>query len=295
MSRLSPIFLKKPALVCLLLFLCLLQGNRYAHAESSHLLINPQRIIFVDRERTVNVTVGNPTNVPVSYSISLVTMRRNAKGEYIEIFESADETENETLAKRLIRFAPRRATVQPRTRQVVKLMVRKPADLPPGEYRTRLRIMPKPQHPPQKISSGDDSGTRQFKLDLLVGVSLPIIVQHGKSTVNVSPTTISIKPFAKTDSGLAAELSLGRTGNLSAFGDVILQYMASNGEQREIGRVRGTAIYLPKTKGKFTIPLKGITEKELSSGSIEVVYTAYRGQSRRNRKAPPMVRKTFRL
>jgi len=275
-----------------LLFLSFFFNTTLACAAQNHLMINPVRAIFLERQRTVTVSVGNPTDTPISYGISLVTLRRNAKGILGQVTQ---ETQEEQLSKSLIRFSPRRATIAPHARQVVKLMVRKPGDLPFGEYRTRLQIMP--------IQDTQHSGTRKEKvtngrkinLDLLVGLSIPIIIQHGPSDTQVSPDSLTIQAFKQVASGVAAEVTMVRDGVFSGFGDIYLTYTGSDGEKKEIGRSRGIAIYLPETEKRVTVPLTNITKEELATGSIKAAFHAYQGNSKRKKRAQKITFKDFAL
>ena len=101
-----------------------------ALAATKMLLLNPTRVIFSENTRAVEVHVGNVGKEPVAYTIDLVTMRRDKAGNLREVEQESAE---ERLVKEMIRFAPRRATIEPGKRQVVKLMLRAPGDLPAGE------------------------------------------------------------------------------------------------------------------------------------------------------------------
>ena len=269
-------------------------GTQPAFAGTQTLMVNPVRAIFTDRQRTVTLSVGNPTDSPISYAISLATMRHDENGKLHEVLPG-QETELELLSRKLIRFSPRRATIEPRKRQVVKLMVRKPKDLPFGEYQTRIRITPIKRPETQEKPSQGISAPR-IELELLAGVSLPIIIQHGNSDTEVSPQKLTFKRSKQAPSGIAANLLLSRKGSFSAFGDVVLTYTSEkNGKQKKIGTAKGVAIYLPKTEKSVSVLLKNITEKELTSGTIRADYFVYQGQTKRRKRRQPIISKEFTL
>lgn len=259
-----------------------------AAATSKMLMMNPVRAIFTDRQRSLNVSVANPSKETISYTVSLVTMRKGTDGNY---FIPEEETEEERLIKSMIRYSPRRATIEPGKRQVVKLMIRKPKDLPPGEYQTRIRYTPLRDTQTNQQSGQKTSVKGMIDIDLIVSSTFPIIIQHGVES-EVSPQSISFKKYPETPSGIAADVVFSRTGNSSAFGNVFLKYTPgdNSNETREIGRSQGLAIYLPETEKTITIALKDVTPQELTSGTIQVLFQPHIGKAQKHKK-----RETFRM
>lgn len=287
----------KPFLPLLLtLFFCLqLTGMaEIAGAATKMLMLNPVRTIFTDRQRSVNTHVINNSEEPITYTISLVTMR---KGENGKLYEPETETEEERLVKNMIRFSPRRATIEPGKRQVVKLMARKPKNLPPGEYQTRLRLSPLvPQHSPAPKPANRTGKKGMIDLDLIVDSTFPIIIQHGGLTAEVTPLSIALKEFPKAPAGIAADVTFSRSGDCSAFGNVFLTFTPADNSKarREIGRALGLAIYLPNTERTMTVPLTGVSRQELTGGTIRVAFQADTGVvNKRKRKRAQLRSKDF--
>ncbi len=185
-------------------------------AATKMLMMNPVRAIFTDRLRTVNVHVINNAEESITYNISLVTLRKGPDGAFNEI--TANESEHEKMIKRMIRYSPRRATIGPRKRQVIKIMVRKPQDLPAGEYITYLKLSPIGQDP--ALEKGKASQKEMIHIDVLVNSTFPIIIQHGELASEVTPLSLKIDTFDKTPSSLAARVHFSRKGALSSFGNV---------------------------------------------------------------------------
>ncbi len=252
-------------------------------------MLSPVRIIFTDRQRVANVKISNPTDEAITYTITLITMRKDQKGKLQRV---QSETEEEKMVKGMIRYSPRRATIQPGERQLVKLMVRKPKDLPIGEYQTRLQISPLQTPTPKTQTENKD----HFDIDVLVSSSFPVIIQHGNLTSTVTPQNINIKNFPDAPSGMAAEITFTKTGSGSAFGNVFLYHAQnSNGDFRKIGQTLDLAIYLPQTEQKATIPLKDITAQELLSGAIRATFQPSFGRVVKRQKERPKSIKDFAL
>lgn len=266
-------------------------------AATKMLMLNPTRVIFTERDRTVQASISNPTNVPLSYSISLVTMRKDDKGN---LYKPEKESAEEIKIKKMIRFSPRRAKIMPGKRQLVKLMVRKPADLLPGEYQTRLQLTPSPEETQTNKtvpSLSAAQGGMDIDLDIVVNSTFPIIIQHGGIGSLVEPQHLSLVKQHKAPSGIAAQLKLRREGDASAFGNVFVYYMPSgvSKKMREVGRVKGVAIYLPQVEKNVTIPLTNINSKEITDGVFRVIYRSGTNQAGKGRKKAKGWMKDFRL
>lgn len=272
--------------VIAVMFFCLLFTGAAdtAQALTKMLMMNPVRIIFTERQRAVTAHVVNTSEVPITYAISLVTMRKGANGK---LYEPETETDREQMIKKMIRFSPRRATIASGKRQVVKLMVRKSKDLPPGEYQTRLRLHPlvTDDSTSPKVYNGETAG-RMIQLDLIVDSTFPIIIQHGGVKADVAVQAIAVRDFPQAPAGIAADVSFSRNGDGSSFGDVALYFTPNDHskESRGIGRLQGLAIYLPDTEKILTIPLTGISRQELSTGTVRVRYRPSTGRVERRKQ-----------
>lgn len=247
-----------------------------ANASSQFMLMaSPMRMIFTDRQRAVKMVVVNHSDEQVRYEISVVTLRYRDDGRYV----ATDETEKEKMIRKMIRFSPRRATIGPNERQVVKLMVRKPKDLPPGEYRTQLQLAPiiKPEDYKNRQNTVSSGQGLKIDLDVVVNTRFPIIIQHKLPPAEVSATALTIQKSKK--GGNEALITFSREGQLSSFGNVLLFYVPKNSSKQGqmVGQIQGVAIYRPQKQNQVKVKLNNITEEELKSGSIRVQYIPSRG------------------
>lgn len=242
-----------------------------AQAATKMLMLSPVRAIFTERERAMAVSVSNSSQEPVNYTVSLITMHKDKSGALREVSE---ENEAERLAKSMIRFAPRRATIAPGTRQVVKLMVQKPADLPPGEYQTRLQFTPvADKGGADRAPSPAGAEKAQFEIDILVASSIPVVIQHGVSA-EVTPINCVVKKSAQPPAALMADVTLARSGEASGFGNLILSHASGRDPQgfREIARVQGMAFYRPDREQTVSVSLPGLTAQALAAGTLRVAF-----------------------
>jgi len=274
------------SIVILVAALCFAES---ALATSKTLMINPVRVVFEGRQRSATVSVANTNPDPVSYRVSLVTMRKDAEGK---LYEADKETEQEAFTKSLIRFSPRRSTIEPGTRQVIKLMVRKPKNLPPGEYQTRLSIVPLADLKDSSDSGRTDSETSKINVDLIVGITIPVIIQHGKQLSEITSTGLSLIKVPALPSGLAAQVTLSRSGQYSVFGDIIVRYIPSSGSENIlIAQGKSVGVYQPDGQKSFILPIQNWNIESQRSGTLRVEFL----KEQSGKKSPQITAKDFPL
>lgn len=223
------------------------------------LQILPTRVVLASQNST-ELTLVNKGSEAGSYRILLRNIRTDENGK----FEHADKAEgNELFADDLIRFSPRRVTVEAGAFQKVRVMVRKPKDLKEGEYRTHLVFQSLPK---QDGNSLDENGDLSVSVDPIVEVSIPVIVRHGKLA-----TTLSIQtPVLEED---AIAFTLNREGSRSTYGDV--EVFINNGSQKgeRVGYVRGLSVYYPNDKRKVKVPLQLPASSDNAKGNLLIRFT----------------------
>ena len=263
-SRISP-FLTH-LFFSLFVFVCLSTGfERPAIAEEKAVLITPTRVLFEGRTRTATVRLINPNSYEQAYKISLVTIRMDAYGNKKEV---ATPTETEQAVQSMIRYSPRRATIPPDGWQTIRLMVRKPQDLPEGEYRTQLKVEPLPRE--KKIQQAD-SDRISIKIDIVFHVSIPVIIRHGQTRAEVIPRMPELvdrngKPFLET--------RLDRKGNASIFADVkaFLAPGTDNGSRTLISEIKGISIYTQNDHQVIYLPVD--SPDPLAGRSLDIEITS---------------------
>lgn len=260
-----------------------------AKAATQHLMCSPLRLIFTERQRAITAHVINQGDKTITYSIALITLRKAADGR---MYEPKDKTPEELMIKKLIRFSPRRATIGPRQSQIVKLMVRKPKDLSPGEYRIFIQLHPHPStERTRKRVAGVESGMG-VNVELTVDSNFPVIIQHQVPMGTVSPSSAQLHTSLNRQDVPKLELTLTREGKASAFGNIFLDYIApeKSAQPVEIGRVIDMALYAPEKRKVLTVPLKtDIPVQQLKRGKIRVSFQPSTGKTKRRHKAAGQV------
>ncbi len=158
--------------------------------------------------------------------------------------------------------------------QQVRLMLRKPAGLADGEYRSHLWIRPEEGPPPlaNGVLNENTPSVEQpaVVIKMLAGVSIPVFVRQGQMTANGTITNMTAE---KTDDQVKVSLDINRTGNRSLYGDIQFN-CASGNTQTMIYQVNGIAVYTETTRRKLDFTFKLTPEVKSSCKAVTVTYTA---------------------
>jgi len=237
-----------------------------AHAE---LMLHPTRIVFDKNTRAAQIELINNGSTPASYRISLVNRRMSEAGQ----FEPAEQAQDgERFADEMLRYSPRQVTLQPGTAQTVRVMLRKPAELAEGEYRSHLQFdkLPEVEGAASIENQGRNATQIGVVLNALVGASVPVIVRHGAMGASVTLGGLALQK----DEGGRPQLALvfGREGSSSVYGDVSVTFTPKNGKVQQLGQVGGIAVYTPNRVRRATLPLQVPAGMALTGGVLEVNY-----------------------
>ncbi|WP_417545412.1 molecular chaperone [Marinobacter sp.] len=235
----------------------------------AELMLYPTRIVFEGNQRAAQIELINNGSERATYRISLVNRRMSKTGK----FSSIDVPQpGEQFADDLLRYSPRQITLAPGSGQTVRILVRKPANLATGEYRSHLLFSKQPdpegQNDIETRSASEDS--IGVKLTMLVGASIPVIVRHGRTNANISLTNLELHQTAEKTPILA--LRLERSGNQSVYGDLAVSFTPRGGAEQVVARANGVAVYTPNPVRLANIALKPSDGIQLRDGVLRVTY-----------------------
>jgi len=237
-----------------------------AHAE---LMLHPTRIVFDKNTRAAQIELINNGSTAASYRISLVNRRMSETGQFEPAAQAQD---GERFADEMLRYSPRQVTLQPGTAQTVRVMLRKPAELAEGEYRSHLQFdkLPEVEGAASIENQGRNATQIGVVLNALVGASVPVIVRHGAMGASVTLGGLALQKDEAGRPQLA--LVFGREGGSSVYGDVSVTFTPKNGKVQQLGQVGGIAVYTPNRVRKATLPLQVPAGMALTGGVLEVNY-----------------------
>jgi hypothetical protein len=167
-------------------------------------------------------------------------------------------------------YSPRQVTLAPGTTQTVRVMVRRPASLAAGEYRSHLHFEKLPE--PGAAASVESQGQQGIgiTLNVLVGASIPVIVRDGETGASVVLSDLALQRGADGRPVLA--LRMERSGNRSVYGDVVVSFTPAGGAEVEVARVGGLAVYTPNPMRRAALALSPPDGKPLAHGTLRVSY-----------------------
>lgn len=256
-------FFHRLTLCTLLLFLPV------SHALAE-LMLFPTRIVFEGNQRAAQLELINNGTESATYRISLVNRRMSETGAFSEIDVAQP---GEWFAEDLLRYSPRQVTLAPGAGQTVRIMVRKPANLAVGEYRSHLLFAKQPEARGRtSIESRDGAADNEIGIMLtaLVGASIPVIVRHGDTDASVSLTQLDLEQTPGKAPVLA--LHMERSGNQSVYGDLTVSYTPRGGSERVVARANGVAVYTPNPLRRARITLGELEGSRLTNGTLRVTY-----------------------
>ncbi len=218
--------------------------------------ITPTRVVMEPGTRDAVVTLRNPSDRERVYRVSWAEREMTADGSVEPRAEPGP-----FAASPHVRIAPRRVAVGPGQTQTVRLHLRPPADLPPGEYRSHLVLGLEPESEASFIMGQEETPAEGvgFRLEALLSFALPVIFRHGEggepqvAISHVEPRTFESR--RGTEFGLL--VSLEREGAWSSFGRVVAyQQVDQNAPVQEIGYARDVAIYAEANQSRVMVPLR---------------------------------------
>lgn len=237
------------------------------------LMLFPTRIVFEKNQRAAQLELINNGQERTTYRVKLVNRRMGENGEF-----SAVETPlpGEQFADALLSYSPRQVTLAPDQSQTIRILLRKPGNLPAGEYRSHLQLdlVPETTAATSIEASAPKLGPDEIGVQLkaLVGVSIPVIVRHGDTEATVTLSGLELlQPAAGKAPTLAAVLQ--RSGNRSVYGDLAATFTPRGGAAQEVGKAGGVAVYTPNPLRRFKLELQPPAGFALARGTLRVTFS----------------------
>jgi hypothetical protein len=174
--------------------------------------VSPTALYIDSRTRSAVLTLYNPGNLPEEISIAFAFgyPQTDAEGN-LSVPVTTEPPAGEPSAMEWMRAFPRRLVLQPGQRQVVRVLVEPPADLPDGEYWARVLVTSRGGQPPIEDVQGD------VRLQLDVETTLVMAANFRKGNVSTG-VRIAGEEVRRDAEGVHLQLDLERTGNAAFLG-----------------------------------------------------------------------------
>ncbi|MDM8161062.1 hypothetical protein QUH73_14650 [Labilibaculum sp. K2S] len=264
----TPIAIKKAIFFSFFLIVLSLFSSGKVMAQGN-LLITPRRVVFEGKKRMQELNLANTGKDTATYNISFKQIRMTEGGEFVEITQP-DMGQN--FASDNLRFFPRRVTLAPNEAQLVKMQLTKINQLQSGEYRSHIYFRSVPQKKPLGEKE-DRSKAKGLSVSLtpVFGITIPVIIRRGESTAQVSLSNLEL--IRDEDQTFKLKLKFDRTGNMSVYGDIRVDYISPEGKLSQIGLVKGFAVYSPTLARTFSMKLDNQDGIDYTKGKLHLVYS----------------------
>jgi P pilus assembly chaperone PapD len=231
------------------------------------LTITPWRIVFGSRDRSATVELLNTSDETHTYRLGWMILKATADGQYRLVPATRESDKDPHSVANMVIVSPRQVTIEAHGEQVIRLSLRRPSDLPLGEYRAHMTLTQlADKTPPQK---DPNAKTMDLSLKVNLSFSIPIIVRQGEDR---DLKVFLSNPMLKVQNGATfLNLDLNRiSGKFSSYGTINVFWTPPGKSEQKIGTQGNIALY-PELKSRhIMIP---ITAKDrISGGKIRVVY-----------------------
>lgn len=252
----------------LLMMLIPLLGLSVPSLAQGDLLITPKRVLFDGNKQREELNLVNTGKDTTTYSISFLQYNMQEDGGIV-IIENPDL--GQMFADSYLRIFPRQVTLAPGEPQVVMLQCRRTPGMQAGEYRSHLYFRSEKEYNPLGMGNhAKDTTLLSVQLIPIYGMSIPVIIRSG--TVNVSNALVDLNLENRQDGIQFLNLTITRTGNISTYGDIKIQFIPAEGKPFEIDGKRGVGIYTNINKRNVTVKLENTSGKILKNGKLKVQY-----------------------
>jgi P pilus assembly chaperone PapD len=239
-------------------------------AAVGDLTVSPTRVIFEGRDRSTQINLINRGEEAATYRIEFLQYRMQEDGQLVEVQEP---NELEKFADKLVRFSPRQVKLEPNQAQTVRLLLRKPKDLPAGEYRSHLLFFAVPDEQSgadiERRASTDEEGF-SIAITPIFRISIPVIVRHGELAANFNISDVAL------DNSSSPQLSLmvQRDGNRSVYGDLRVNYYSSqSAEPVLLNYAKDFVLYTSTNTRKTSLDLRVPDGVNLNDGELKINYS----------------------
>jgi len=215
-------------------------------SATAGLVLNPQRIVLADRERSASLDLLNTDDAIGRYQIYFEHKMMKEDGDIVDI---ENPEEGGPYAGDMIRYSPRRVDIAAGGSQTIRLAVRRPKDLADGEYLSHLVLKQIPNKQAELESNTDkkiDEKQLSLSVQPILKLAIPVIVRKGQLDTDAEiKDVITIKKDNLVED---IHFTLLRTGNFSLYGNVELFEKTESGLGQRLAFIRGIALYDPTPK-----------------------------------------------
>ena len=124
----------------------------------------------------------------------------------------------------------------------------------------------------EKEAAPKDSTTISVRLTPVFGITIPVIIRVGETNATVSLSNLGLDFVDDTIPRIS--MTFNRTGNMSVYGDISVEYVSTQGKITRVGIASGVAVYTPNNMRMFRMSLATSKDINYRAGTLRVIYSA---------------------
>ena len=232
------------------------------------LMVMPKRLVFDGSQRSQEINLANTGQDTAVYAISFINYKMTDDGNFEQI-ETPEE--GQRFATDFLRYFPRRVTLPPNEAQTIRVQLTRTGNLEQGEYRSHIYFRAVEKQ--TALGEDDESPSEGIAIQIktIFGISIPVIIRHGEKISNVSLSEIELD---LKDSIPHLSMKINRSGNMSVYGDLLIEHISPNGTKIKIGVIKGISVYTPNSYRHFSMKLDDTDGINLKEGKLKITYSS---------------------
>ena len=259
---------KKMLLSVFFITILLLAFNTISCFAQGNLVIMPRRVVLDDSRKIAQMSLSNSGVDTAKYLISAIQFRMLSDGRFEQI--SVPDS-GQLFADSYFRFFPKSVILAPNESQTLKLEFTGKRDMLDGEYRSHLYFRAVPNETAlDNLPSTPQQGVSVL-LQPIFGISIPVILRKGVQSIKVD---IKAKLNNSQPDQIQLNVNFVRSGNISSYGDLVVEHISLNGKISKVGLAKGLAIYTPNRIRDFTLPLDKSQGVNYNLGILRITYSS---------------------
>lgn len=209
--------------------------------------VSPVALYIDHRTRTGTLTLHNPgtETEEVEIGFAFGYAQSDEAGQVKVVFSDDPAPEGEPSVVPYLRAFPRQLRLEPGERQVVRVLVTPPADLPTGEYWGRVMVTSRGGQPPIEETRGEIS----MQINLTTVIAVAVNYRHGDVATGL---VLDEAEAIETAESIELVTRLRRTGNAAFIGRLVAEVVGPDG-QVLAEHIEDAVVYVP-TLWRFSIP-----------------------------------------
>ena len=250
----------------------------FHNAAFASLLITPLQVVIEGRDRFATVTLVNNSNEEKTYRLLWQQFQQmEGKGGYIGIDRLGEfdmvEPEGTRYLKDFAVFSPRQVTLQPQEKQLIRVAVRRPAELADGEYKSHLKfqVLAQSRPPIENPNLGPNEISLGARLN--ASFSIPVVYRVGDYNIDVDIQAPSFNVTPKTGN-MVVNVPVNRAGTHGVIGHIDVFHAPNGGSEELIGSLGNANLFPEITTRNFTVPT---SVSGIQPGTLRIVFKKAEG------------------